>query len=352
MHSFMNDYSEGAHPRVLELLAKSNYEQNRGYGEDVHSERASGYIRKAIKRDDVDIHFIPGGTMTNLLVISGLLRPHQCVISADTGHINVHETGAIEAAGHKVIAMPSVGGKLSPKSIQAALDYHIGEHMVQPKMVYISNSTELGTVYSKAELIAIHDICLRNDLILFLDGARIGSALTAKANDLSLEDIATLTDVFYIGGTKNGALLGEALVICRDSLKEDFRYLIKQRGGLMAKGFVIGIQFEALFQAGLFLQLAAHANKMAEIVARALEGCGHSFYARPCTNQLFPIMPNHIVEKLSKEFEFSIQEKINEEEAVIRLVTSWATAQESVDRFTELLSANRAGSKASVLENL
>lgn len=211
MHSFMNDYSEGAHPRILELLVKSNFQQNKGYGEDVHSERAREYIRRALKREDVDIHFIPGGTMTNLLVISALLRPHQCVISPDTGHINVHETGAIEATGHKVIATPSVEGKLTPGSIQAALDYHKGEHMVQPKIIYISNSTELGTIYSKAELTAIHDICRQNDLILFLDGARIGSALMAKTNDLSLEDVAGLVDVFYIGGTKNGALLGEAL---------------------------------------------------------------------------------------------------------------------------------------------
>jgi threonine aldolase len=185
MHSFMNDYSEGAHPRILELLVKSNFQQNKGYGEDVHSERAREYIRRALKREDVDIHFIPGGTMTNLLVISALLRPHQCVISPDTGHINVHETGAIEATGHKVIATPSVEGKLTPGSIQAALDYHKGEHMVQPKIIYISNSTELGTIYSKAELTAIHDICRQNDLILFLDGARIGSALMAKTNDLS-----------------------------------------------------------------------------------------------------------------------------------------------------------------------
>ena len=341
MHSFMNDYSEGAHPRILELITKSNFQQNKGYGEDVHSQRAREYIRRAIKRENVDIHFIPGGTMTNLLVISALLRPHQCVISADTGHINVHETGAIEASGHKVIAVPSVGGKLTPGSIQAALDYHNSEHMVQPKMVYISNSTELGTIYSKAELTAIHDICRQNGLILFLDGARIGSAVMAKTNDLSLEDIAGLVDIFYIGGTKNGALLGEALVICRDDLKKDFRYLIKQRGALMAKGFVIGIQFEALFQDELFYQLADHANKMAEMVAGALKKYGYSFYVEPCTNQLFPIIPNSIMGKLSDEFEFFVQERINQDETVIRLVTSWATTQESVDSLTEFLSRYR-----------
>jgi threonine aldolase len=213
--------------------------------------------------------------------------------------------------------------------------------MVQPKMVYISNSTELGTIYSKAELTAIHDICRQNGLILFLDGARIGSAVMAKTNDLSLEDIAGLVDIFYIGGTKNGALLGEALVICRDDLKKDFRYLIKQRGALMAKGFVIGIQFEALFQDELFYQLADHANKMAEMVAGALKKYGYSFYVEPCTNQLFPIIPNSIMGKLSDEFEFFVQERINQDETVIRLVTSWATTQESVDSLTEFLSRYR-----------
>ena len=252
--------------------------------------------------------------------------------------------GAIEATGHKVIATPSVEGKLTPGSIQAALDYHKGEHMVQPKIIYISNSTELGTIYSKAELTAIHDICRQNDLILFLDGARIGSALMAKTNDLSLEDVAGLVDVFYIGGTKNGALLGEALVICRDDLKKDFRYLIKQRGALMAKGFVLGIQFEALFQDGLFFQLADHANKMAEMVAGALKKYGYSFYVEPCTNQLFPILPNNIMDKLSDGFDFYVQESINQDETVIRLVTSWATTQESVDCLTELLSINKLDS--------
>ncbi len=344
MYSFMNDYSEGAHPRVLELLTKSNFEQNIGYGEDVYCDRSKEYIRELIGKKDADIHYIPGGTLTNLIVISAMLRPHQCVISADTGHINVHETGAIEATGHKVVAMPSVDGKLTPTEIQRALDYHCDEHMVQPKMVYISNSTELGTIYSKTELTHIHDICQKNGLILFLDGARIGSALTAKSNDVTIKDIADLVDVFYIGGTKNGALLGEALIICNQSLKEDFRYLIKQRGALLAKSFVMGIQFEALFQDNLYFQLATHANKMAEKIANAIRQFGYSFYAPPCTNQLFPIIPNHILEKLSEMFRFSIQTRINDDESVIRLVTSWATTQESVDTLIEFLAKFSANS--------
>ena len=331
MYSFMNDYSEGAHPLILQLLINSNLEQNTGYGEDKHSEKAKKYIKKLIRKEEVDIHFIAGGTQTNLIVISAFLRPHQCVIAANTGHISVHETGAIEATGHKVVEMPCVDGKLTPALIQSALDYHADEHMVQPKMVYISNSTELGTIYSKAELSAIHNICRANALILFLDGARLGSALTCKANDLELEDIVKLVDVFYIGGTKNGALLGEALVICKEELKQDFRYLMKQRGVLMAKGFIIGIQFEVLFQDNLFFELGNHANEMAENIAIVLKKCGYSFLVPPCTNQLFPIIPNNILEKLSEEFEYSVQVKIDEEHSAIRFVTSWATTQESVD---------------------
>lgn len=331
MYSFMNDYSEGAHPRILELLIKSNLEQNTGYGEDIHSEKAKEYMKRSIRRDDVDIHFIPGGTQTNLLVISAFLRPHQGVITVDTGHINVHETGAIEATGHKVIALPCAEGKLTTTAIQAALDYHSDEHMVQPKMVYISNSTELGTIYSKAELASIRNICKTNELILFLDGARMGSALTCIDNDLELGDIAELVDIFYIGGTKNGALLGEALIICKEDLKKDFRYLIKQRGALMAKGFVVGIQFEGLFEDNLFYELGVHANDMAEKIARVLKECGYSFYAQPCTNQLFPILPNNILEKLSEKFLYSVQTQVDDKHSAVRFVTSWATTQVSVD---------------------
>lgn len=340
MYSFMNDYSEGAHPRILELLTKSNYEQNTGYGEDIHSKKAKDYIKKHLKNENVDIHFIPGGTQTNLLVISSFLRPHQCVIAAETGHINVHETGAIEATGHKVVTVPSPDGKITPAGIEQVLNIHSDEHMVQPKMVYISNSTELGTLYTKEELTAIHQMCKSKGLLLFLDGARIGSALASKVNNLELSDIADSVDVFYIGGTKNGALLGEALVICNKELKEDFRYLIKNRGALMAKGFVAGMQFEALFQDNLFFELGTHANEMAHKIALVLKECGYSFYAEPCTNQLFPIIPNSLLEKLSKEFLFSIQDKVDEQNTVIRFVTSWATTLESVDALTNFFTKN------------
>lgn len=342
MYSFLNDYSEGAHPRILQLMLEHNLEQNLGYGEDVHSQRARDYIRKLINQPRADIHFIPGGTQTNLIVISAFLRPHQCVIAADTGHINVHETGAIEATGHKVVTMPGVNGKLTPEAVEAALKYHRDEHMVQPKMVYISNSTELGTIYSRTELKALHDLCRSRGLLLFLDGARLGSALTCKTNDLSLEEIAELVDVFYIGGTKNGALLGEALVICRDDLKTDFRFLIKQRGALMAKGFVTGMQFEALFQDDLFFQLAQHANLMAERIAQAIGACGYRFYAPPCTNQLFPIVPKALLPQLSEQFLFSLQEEVDDDHSVIRLVTSWATTEEAVAALIDFFQRHRA----------
>lgn len=337
MYSFVNDYSEGAHPRILEALVRTNLEQNTGYGEDIHSRKAAEQIKRLINREDADIHFIPGGTQTNMIVISSFLRPHECVISADTAHINVHETGAIEFTGHKVIALPHKEGKLSPDDIIKTLDYHRDEHMVKPRMVYISNSTELGTIYTKAELEAIHELCREKDLYLFLDGARLGAALASGDNDLTMEDIASLADVFYIGGTKNGALLGEALVICREELKKEFRYLIKQKGAMLAKGFVIGIQFEELFRYDLYFQLSGHANRMAERIAQALVRKGYGFYATPCTNQLFPILPEKAVKELSKEFGFLVQKRDDMGNTVIRLVTSWATSKESVDRLCDYI---------------
>lgn len=341
MISFMNDYSEGAHPKVLELLIKSNLEQNIGYGEDLHSDRAKQLIKQQLHRDDVDIHFIAGGTQTNLLVISSFLRPHQCVITVETGHINVHETGAIEATGHKVLTVQGVEGKLTPEAIKKAIVYHDNEHMVQPKMVYLSNTTELGTIYSKKELTAIHELCKEMGLLLFLDGARLASALTCRSNDLTMEDITQLVDVFYIGGTKNGALLGEALVICNHKLKEDFRYLIKQRGAMMAKGFVIGIQFEALFEGELYYELGKHANRMAEQIADTLIQCGYQFYAPTYSNQLFPILPNSVLELMEKRFRFMIQEKLSDNKSAIRFVTSWATTKENVEQLCEFLIASK-----------
>lgn len=331
MYMFTNDYSEGAHSKVLDLMVKTNLEQNIGYGKDIHSDRAKGYIRELIQDKEAAIHFIPGGTHTNLLAISSFLRPHQAVISADTGHIFSNETGAIESTGHKVISVPNVEGKLTPESIKLGLKQNSAEHNPIPKMVYISNSTEIGTIYTKEELIAISKLCKEKGLILFMDGARLGSALASKINDLSFEDIAKLTDAFYIGGTKNGAYLGEALVIIKDELKEDFRYLLKQKGAMLAKGFLLGVQFEALFEENLFMELATYANEKADQIAQVLKTKGYPFLAEPCSNQLFPILPKELIEELSKGFGFNIQEEIDENHSAIRFVTSWATTQESVD---------------------
>lgn len=340
MHSFNNDYSEGAHPRVLDLLIKSNFEQNAGYGLDTHSEMAKKYIKRELGREDVDIHFISGGTMTNMLTISSFLKPYQAVISADSGHINVHETGAVERSGHKVLPVPSLDGKLKAEDIIKVLNHHTDEHMVQPKMVYISNTTELGTIYTKKELEALSKCTKEHNLLLFMDGARLGSALTCKENDLSLKDIANLVDVFYIGGTKNGALLGEALVLVKEDLKEDFRFAIKNRGAMMAKGFVLGIQFEALFQDNLFFELGDHANKMAEKLTEIIKDKGYKFLIEPFTNQLFPILPNKILKKIEDDFVFLYYEKVDEDNTAIRLVTSWATREESVAAFGDFLRSN------------
>ena len=340
MYSFTNDYSEGAHPKVLELMLGTNLEQNSGYGKDIHCDRARGYIKELINKSDADIHFIPGGTLTNLLTISSYLRPHQAVISADTGHIAVDETGAIEATGHRVITVPGREGKITPEDINLVLKENSGEFQPIPKMVYISNTTELGTVYNKSELTAIHEFCKEKGLILFLDGARIGAALASKSNDMNIRDIADMTDVFYIGGTKNGALLGEALVIINDDLKEDFRHLLKQKGAMLAKGFVMGIQFEALFEDDLFFVLADHADDKAVQVIATLKKHKVPFLAEPCSNQVFPILSNDFIEEFSKEFSFNTMKAMDEGHTAIRLVTSWATSQESVDAFIKFFDLN------------
>jgi len=335
MYSFKNDYSEGAHSRILNALVETNFEQTDGYGTDNHTERSVNLLKKKIDREDVDIHLLVGGTQVNLTAISAFLRPHQATIGADTSHINCHETGAIEATGHKVITMRTNDGKLTPDLIQNVVDSHSDEHMVQPKLVYISNSTELRTLYTKAELIDLHDCCKRNKLLLYLDGARLGSALVAEENDLTLADIAKLVDAFYIGGTKNGALFGEALVICNDELKEDFRYFIKQKGGLLAKGRLLGIQFEELFKDDLYFDIAKHANKMALMLKGAIADKGYKFLTESFTNQQFPILPNNLIEKLSEKYSFNIERIIDSNYTAIRLVTSWATKEENVLEFIE-----------------
>ena len=235
--------------------------------------------------------------------------------------------------------MQTEDGKLTPELIQQAVSMHTDEHMVQPKMVYISNSTEIGTQYTKAELEAIHHLCRQKDLYLFMDGARMGAALTSPVNDLTLADTARLTDVFYIGGTKNGALFGEALVICHPDLKPDFRYMIKQRGAMLAKGWLLSIQFEELFQNNLFYDMAAHSNQMASILRKGISDLGYPFASASMTNQLFPVFPDSLIDQLSPNYLFSIQEKSDDSHSVVRLVTSWATKEEAVHSFLNDLTA-------------
>ena len=341
-HKFTNDYSEGAHPRILEALISANLSQNSGYGLDSHCEKARELILKECSgsgsvRSDLAVHFLVGGTQTNKTVIDAALRPHQAVIAASTGHVNVHETGAIEATGHKVIAIPHTDGKLTVPEIEKALAAHPDEHMVQPKMVYISNTTELGTQYTKKELEDLSHLCRRNNLYLFLDGARLGSALTSSANDVTLADLAELTDVFYIGGTKNGALLGEALVIKNEHIKEDFRYFIKQNGALLAKGWLLGIQFETLFTDGLFYEMASHANEMAQMLLQGFAERGISFLAPSVSNQLFPIVDDELADILIKQWGGLCEKKIDENHTAVRLVTSWATPKEAVENLLSAL---------------
>ncbi|PPT37894.1 threonine aldolase [Xanthomonas arboricola] len=330
--SFRNDYSEGAHPRLLQALAQASAEQNAGYGTDRHTARALALIRSAVAQAQAEVHLLVGGTQTNLTAIAAFLRPHQAVIAVEAGHIATHETGAIEATGHKVLTVPALHDKLTPALIQPLLDVHGNEHMVQPRLVYISNSTESGTIYSRAELEALSRFCRAHDLLLYLDGARLGAALTAEGNDLDLPTIAALTDAFYIGGTKNGALLGEALVIVTPTLQADFRYLIKQRGALLAKGMLLGSQFATLFEDGLFFALAAHANAMAQRLRAGLLTAGAQFTSDSPTNQQFIAVSAQQAMQLAQGYDFERWEVRVDGSQVIRFVTSWATTAASVDR--------------------
>ncbi len=335
MYSFKSDYSEGAHPRILEALNSTNTEQTDGYGEDPHCQNAIELIKKAIGTQKPDVHLMVGGTQTNFTAISAFLRPHHAVIAAKSGHIYVHETGAVEATGHKVIPIPTEEGKLLPEQIIQCLVEHEDEHMVKPKLIYISNSTEIGTIYTKPELEALRLVCDQNGLYLYMDGARLASALTSHKNDLTMADLPNLLDAFYIGGTKNGALFGEALVICNDLLKEDFRYHIKQKGGLLAKGRLLGIQFETLFEDDLYFQLGAHANRMATLLRDEIKSADYEFFTDSPSNQIFPILPNGLIEKLEKEYAFYRWNKVSAEDSTIRLVTSWATEEKSVQEFLQ-----------------
>ena len=332
-YSFRDDYSEGCHPSILKRLEESNFSQQIGYGDDNYCKEAKELIKDKIKNPYADIHFVSGGTQANLIVISSILKPYESVISVETGHINVHEAGAIEATGHKINYRNTNDGILRVNHIKEIVEEHTDEHMVKPSMVYISNATELGTIYKKNNLKEISSYCKENNLILYLDGARIGTALSSVYNDLTLAEVSNYVDIFYIGGTKNGALLGEAIVINNKKLKENFRFHLKMRGGLLAKGRILGIQFLELFKDNTYFELAKNANNMAKRLYNGIKKLGYEFVVKPEVNLLFPIFPNNLINELSKKYLFHRIKRFNDENSIVRMVTSWATKPENIDEF-------------------
>ena len=335
MIRFTNDYSEAAHPQILQAIAATNLEGNTGYSMDEHSARARALIQEKVARPDAEVHFLVGGTQTNFTLIGAALRPYEAVISADSGHICTHETGAVEATGHKCVACPAVNGKLTPALVEQAVLSHTDEHMVLPRLVYISQTTEIGTVYSLAELEALRAVCDKYNLYLYVDGARLGSAL--GCSDVTLTDLGHLCDAFTLGGTKNGALFGEALVLTHKALQDHFRWHIKQRGGMLAKGWLLGLQFEVLMQNGLYEQLGAHANAMAHKLKQGIAALGYGFTADSPSNQQFPILPNAVIAALRPEFDFIPMAPQPNDCTEVRLVTSWATTEQAVEAFLQAL---------------
>ena len=341
MINFESDYTEGCIPEILTALQKTNTEQTGGYGNDPHCEHARELIRETFEVPDADVHFLVGGTQTNLTVIKSILRPHQGVLCAETGHINCHETGAIEATGHKCLVLPTEDGTITAEQVEKAIllqkNDESFEHIVQPGMVYISFPTETGTLYSKAQLTALYDVCRKYGLPLFIDGARLGYGLMAPKNDITPVEFAHLCDVFYVGGTKVGALFGEAVVITNDSLKNEFRYIMKQTGAMLAKGRMLGIQFEELFLENRYLSISEHAMKMASKIEQALVEKGYRFAYRADTNQLFPIMTNEQIKTLREKFAFHIISVLDDDHAVIRFVTSFMTSEENTEALIRAL---------------
>lgn len=339
---FYSDYLEGTHPKVLEALTSTNMAQTPGYGEDEYCRKAADLIREACGLPDADVHFLVGGTQANATVISSILKPYQGVICSDRGHIGVHETGAIEHGGHKVLPLPSEDAKISAEQILDALQGHWNdsnhEHTVQPGMVYISFPTELGTIYTKSELEDISRMCREWEIPLFIDGARLGYGLTCDACDITLKEFAALADVFYIGGTKQGALFGEAVVINNDSLKKDFRYNIKQNGGMLAKGRLLGIQFGTLFEDNLYFDIARRANVLAQKIKDAAVRFGIELFGNSPTNQVFLVVKDKKLEAFGEKIGYEYWQRYDEESSVIRVCTSWATTDRAVATLIDALS--------------
>lgn len=337
-YSFKNDYSEWAHENILKALLKSNLEQQEWYWYDYYSNKAREFIREKIWNKNSDIYFVSGWTQANLISISAALKHHEAIIAVKTSHISLREAWAIEATWHMIINKQDTNWKITVEKIQEALDIiTMPDHMVRPKLVFISNSTEIWSVYNRKELEDISFFCKKNNLYLYLDWARLWSALASPYNDMSLEDISNLVDMFYIWWTKNWALLWEAIVINNNKLKEDFKFHLKQKWALLAKWRLLWTQFYELFKENLFFELAEHINKMAFKLADWIEKKGYKFMLRPESNQIFPILPNNLIEKLKEDFDFYIWEKVDNENSVLRLVTSWATDEKEVDKFLEKL---------------
>ena len=335
MIRFNSDYTEGAHPSIMDAMLRTNFEQTPGYGEDYHCENARQMIKQLCGREDVNVHFLVGGTQTNLTFLSAVLKPWQGVISANTGHINVHETGAIEATGHKVMAISSADGLLTEEMVRKVCRDHFEdethEHMVMPGAIYISDSTEVGTIYDEKTLRGLRRVCDDYGMLLYLDGARLGYAMAAPGNDVTFALLCEVCDAFYIGGTKQGALFGEALVIVNPAANNCFRYMIKQKGGMLAKGRLLGIQFEELMKDGLYMQLSRHAVDMVMKIRAAALAKGWKLSAESPTNQQFFIVPNCQLNVLNEKYAFSPMGVPGEEESEIRICTSWATREEDVD---------------------
>lgn len=332
-YSFLDDYSEGAHPRILEALARGNDTQEAGYGNDSFSQEAVRVLKNKLDNQDADIHFVSGGTQANLSALSAPLFSYESVIAPSSGHIAVREAGALEATGHKIHMAESADGKITPESIQNIVDSHTDVHTVNPRAVFISQATEVGTIYKKNELHALSQVCRKNNLYLYVDGARIGTALTCDESDLTLAELSQMVDMFYIGGTKNGAILGEAIVINNPALKNNFTHHLKQKGALLAKGRVLGIQFLELFRDDLYFDLSRHANAMAKKLREGISAKGYGFLSESSTNQIFPIFPNTLIEKLQSDYNFYVWEKVNADSSAVRMVTSWATQESAINNF-------------------
>lgn len=346
-YSLMDDYSEGAHPQILEALLRTNSTQQVSYGGDDYSHEARQLIRNKINctEDEADIFFVPSGTSANLISIASCLRPYEAVVTLESGHIACKEAGAIEATGHKLILVPPVDGKMTPTNLQKAIQQNqFFPHMAKPRLLYISNASETGTVYTKREMSNLSALCKQLNLLMFMDGARIGTAMCSKKNDMTFRDIFDLTDIFWIGGTKAGALMGEAIVV-KKALSEGFVFHLKQHGALLAKGRIMGVQFMELFRSDLFFTLATHANAMAEKISANFEALGHNLVAETETNQVFVTMPQQLAQRLQNRFRFYIWDQLDDGQVVVRIVTSWATDELQVDKFNAWVAQWTAAAK-------